>query len=83
MIFFCPERLGQPETIFDHAGLCYIIVNGFGPFGTIWDRLEQCWAIAIAICLSHNHLETFGVKRLGDFFFVKIGWEIFLSQEVG
>ena len=36
-------------------------MNSFGPLGTIWDRLGQCWAIAIVICLSHSHLESFGV----------------------
>ena len=47
-------------TMFDHYGLCWIIVDSFGPFGTFWDHLGQCWTFAIAICLSHSNLEPFG-----------------------
>ena len=53
-------------------------MDSFGLFLTFWDRLGQCWAIAMAICLIHSHLEPFGViwSHLEKFEAVFLGFSI-------
>ena len=49
------------RTIWDHIWPFWTMLDYCGWCWIIWDRLGQSWAIAIAICLSHSHLEPFRV----------------------